>query len=63
MNGNCPFDLIKKYIPEDILNKLNIRKIDDDKVILNPYLLGDKNIQNIRKYLNDKEIKEANISL
>lgn len=63
LNDKCPFDLVNDYISEEILNKLNIRKIDDDKVILNPYLLGDKNIQNIKKYLNDKEIKEANISL
>lgn len=63
LNGKCPFDLIYDYISKDILNKLNIQKIDDDKVILNPYLLGDKNIQNIRKYLDDKEIKEVHISL
>lgn len=63
LNGKCPFNLIENYIPKEILEKLNIRKIDDDKVILNPYLLGDKNIQNIKKYLDDKEIKEAHISL
>lgn len=63
LDGKCPFDLINNYIPNEILNKLNIKKIDDDKVILNPYLLGNKNILNIKKYLDDKEIKEANISL
>ncbi len=63
LNGKCPFDLIENYIPKEVLNKLNIKKIDDDKVILNPYLLGDKNIQNIKKYLDDKEIKEEHISL
>lgn len=63
LDGKCPFDLIENYISKEILNKLNIRKIDDHKVILNPYLLGDKNIQNIKKYLDDKEIKEAHISL
>lgn len=63
LDGKCPFDLIENYIPKEVLSKLDIRKIDDDKVILNPYLLGDKNIQNIRKYLDDKEIKEAHISL
>lgn len=63
LDGKFPFDLVYDYIPKDALDKLNIKKIDDDKVILNPYLLGDKNIQNIRKYLDDKEIKEAHISL
>lgn len=63
LNGKCPFDLIENYISKDILDKLNIKKINDDKVILNPYLLGNKNILNIKKYLDDKEIKEANISL
>ena len=63
LNGKCPFDLIENYIQKEILNKLNIKKIKDSKVILNPYLLGDKNIQNIKKYLDDKEIKEAHISL
>lgn len=63
LNGKCPFDLIENYISKEVLDKLNIKKIDDDKVILNPYLLGNKNVQNIRKYLDDKEIKEAHISL
>lgn len=63
LNGKCPFDLVENYIPKEILDKLNVRKIDGDKVILNPYLLKDKNIHNIKKYLDDKEIKEANISL
>ncbi len=63
LDGKCPFDFIEQYIPKDILDKLNIRRIDDDKVILNSSLLGDKNIQNIKKYLDDKEIKEAHISL
>lgn len=63
LNGKCPFDLVENYISKETLDKLNIKKIDEEKVILNPYLLGDKNIQNIKKYLNDKELKEANISL
>ena len=63
LDSKCPLDLIYNYIPKEILDKLNIKKIDDDKVLLNPYLLGDKNIQNIKKYLDDKEIKEAHISL
>lgn len=63
LTGKCPFDLIYDYIPKETLDGLNIKKIDDKKVMLNPYLLGDKNIQNIKKYLDDKEIKEAHISL
>ena len=63
LDGKCPFDLIYKYINKNILDNLNIKKIDDDKVTLTPHLLGDKNIQNIKKYLDDKEIKEAHISL
>lgn len=63
LHGKCPFDLIYDYIPSKKLDKLNIKKIIDNKVILNPYLLEEKNIQNIRKYLDAKEIKEANISL
>ena len=63
LNGNCPFDLVYNYISKEILDKLNIRKIEDDKVILNPNLLGNQNIENIKKYLDDKEIKEAHISL
>lgn len=63
LDSKCPFDLIESYISKEALDKLNIKKVDDDKVILTPYLLGEKNIQNIKKYLDDKEIKEANISL
>ena len=63
LGGKCPFDLVEQYIPKEILNKLNIKKIDDDKVILTPKLLGTKNIENIKKYLDYKEIKEAHISL
>ena len=63
LDGKCPFDLINKYINKNILDNLNIKKIDDDKVTLIPHLLGDKNRKNIKKYLDDKEIKEAHISL
>lgn len=63
LEGKCPFDLVYDYIPKEILHQLNLKKIDDDKVVLNPYLLGDKNIENIKKYLDEKEIKEAHISL
>ncbi len=63
LNGKCPFDLIETYIPKETLDKINIRRINDDKVILNPYLLGNKNINNIKKHLDNKEIKEANLVL
>lgn len=63
LNGKCPFDLIENYISKDILNKLHLKKIDDDKVNLTPYLLSAKNIDNIKKYLDEKEIKERNILL
>ncbi len=63
LDGMCPFDLVYDYIPKDILNELDLKKIEDSKVLLIPELLGNKNINNIKKYLNDKEIKEANILL
>lgn len=53
----------ENYISKDVLDKLNLKKIDDDKVVLVPKLLGDKNINNIKKYLDKKEIEEANITL
>ena len=63
LDGKCPFDLVENYISKDVLDKLNLKRIDDDKVVLVPKLLGDKNINNIKKYLDKKEIEEANISL
>lgn len=63
LDGKCPFDLVENYISKDVLDKLKLKKIDDDKVVLVPKLLGDKNINNIKKYLDKKEIEEANITL
>ena len=63
LDGKCPFDLVENYISKDVLDKLNLKKIDDDKVVLIPKLLGEKNINNIKKYLDKKEIEEANITL
>lgn len=63
LDGACPFDLIDKYIPLDTIKKFGMNRIDEDKVCLNPYLLGEKNILNIKKYLDKKEIKKANIIL
>ena len=61
LNGKCPFDLIGNYIPIDIINKLGLHKINPLDVCLIPELLGDKNIDNIKKYLDENEIKKANI--
>ena len=61
LDGQCPFDLIEQYIPKEILANLGMNKIEASKVILNPYLLGQKNIDNIQKYLDDKAIKKAHI--
>lgn len=63
LNGKCPFDLVDKYIPLEILNRLGLCKINDIDVNLTPYLLGRKNIENIKKYLDYSEMKKANISL
>ena len=63
LDGKCPFDLVENYISKNVLDKLNFKKIDDDKVVLVPKLLGDKNINNIKKYLDKKEMEEANITL
>ena len=63
LDGKCPFDLVENYISKDVLDKLNLKKIDDDKVVLVPKLLGEKNINNIKKYLDKKEIEEVNIAL
>ena len=62
LNGKCPFDLIEDYIPLDKIKKLNLAKINPLNVSLIPELLGEKNINNIKKYLDKSEIKKANIS-
>lgn len=61
LDGKCPFDLVNDYIPIEKLNKLGLKKIKPEDVTLIPELLGDKNIDNIKKYLDEKEIKKANI--
>lgn len=63
LNGKCPFDLISKYIPLETLKEMGLEKVEDTKVNLTPFLLGTKNIENIKKYLNYDEIKKANISI
>lgn len=62
LDGKCPFDLIDKYIPLDKINELGLTKIDPLNVCLIPELLGEKNINNIKKYLDKEDIKKANIS-
>lgn len=61
LGGKCPFDLIDKYIPLEKIKELGLSKIDPLKVCLIPELLGDKNVENIKKYLDKKEIEKANI--
>ena len=62
LSGKCPFDLIENYIPLDKINDLGLSKINPLDVCLIPELLGDKNINNIKKHLDKNDIKKANIS-
>lgn len=61
LNGKCPFDLINDYILLDKINDLGLSKINPLDVCLIPELLGDKNISNIKKYLDKNDIENANI--
>ena len=61
LDGKCPFELIDKYIPLNIINKLGLIEINPLEVCLIPELLGNKNIENIKKYLDKIDIKKANI--
>lgn len=61
LDGKCPFDLIDKYISLETINKLGLHKINPIDVCLIPELLGVKNINNIKKYLDANDIKKANI--
>lgn len=61
LNGKCPFELIKEYIPIDKINELGLSMINPLEVCLIPELLGEKNVNNIKKYLDNDEIKKANI--
>ena len=62
LNGKCPFDLIEEYIPLNKINDLDLVKINPLDVCLIPELLGDKNVNNIKKYLDENDIKKANIT-
>ncbi len=61
LDGKCPFDLITKYISQDILDKIGYKKIAPEDVTLIPELLGDKDINNIKKHLDMKSIEKAHI--
>ena len=62
LNDKCPFDLIEEYIPLDKIKELGLSKVNPLDVCLIPELLGDKNVNNIKKYLDLDDIKKANIS-
>lgn len=61
LDGKCPFDLVDEYIPQEYFSNLNLKRIKPEDVTLIPELFGEKNINNIRKYLDEKEIEKANI--
>lgn len=63
LDGACPFDLVEQYIPSETLAKMGLKKVDPKDVTLVPRLLGKKNIENIKKWLPEDEIKKANIPL
>ena len=62
LDSKCPFDLIEQYIPLDKIKELGLSKINSLDVCLIPELLGELNINNIKKYLDSNDIKKANIS-
>jgi len=61
LDCKCPFDLIHDYLDNETLSKLGYQKINDVDVMLIPELLGEKNIENIKKYLDNRAIKNSNI--
>lgn len=63
LDGKSPFELITNFIPKNTLEQLDIRLITSKDVNLNPNLLGDKNISNIKKYLDKTEIQKRHIRL
>lgn len=63
LDGKCPFDLVNKFIPLDILNKLGLKQIEPQNVTLIPELLGEKNINNITKYLSKNDLTKVHIKL
>ena len=63
LGGKCPFELIEDYIPSGILYKMKYSRVDESNVMLIPELLGEKNINNIKKYLTSDMIKKQNITI
>lgn len=61
LDGKCPFDLIDNYISLDKIKDLGLSKISPLDVSLMPELLGAKNVNNIKKYLDKNDIIKANI--
>ena len=59
---DIPEYLIEEYISLDKINELGLFKINPLEVCLVPELLGELNINNIKKYLDSNDIKKANIS-
>lgn len=62
LDGKCPFDLIDKYIPLNKIKNLGLSKINALDLCLIPELLSDKNVNNIKKYLDKNDINKANIT-
>lgn len=63
LDGKCPFDLINEYISGKILSELGLTRVEPQNVTLIPELLGEKNINNITKYLSKNDLKKAHIKV
>lgn len=61
LDGLCPFDLIERFIPMETIHKLGLHKIAPEEVKLIPSLLGEKNIKNIKKHLDENDIKRQHV--
>ncbi len=48
-------------MPLDKIKDLGLSKIKEEDVTLIPELLGMKNVENIKKYLDDIEVRNAHI--
>ncbi len=62
LKGKCPFDLIENYLSLETIKTLGLTKIKPLDISLIPELLGEKNINNIKRYLDEKDIKKSNIT-
>ena len=63
LDNKCPFDLVENYIPLEKLRELGLKKINAENVVLVPKLLGEKNKENIKKYISKEDIKKEKIFL